>query len=376
MFALLGLGFLVLSTPNAWAELTEPLKVSPEELTTYQRAAAYSRAHRGLSMVVIKDGQVVFEDYADGHSANEAHNLYSGTKSFSCAIAVAAVEDKLLNLDEPVSQTITEWQADAQKSEITIRQLLTLTSGIETGPPNGLSLSALFSQALSYADSINTPMRHEPGTTFQYGAIPFQIFGEIMRRKLASSSETPRGYLERRILNPIGLKVDSWRTTADGNPKLYAGASLAAREWAKYGQLILNEGRWGDKQILNKGLLSECFNGTAANPGYGLTFWLPVKGGTNSEGKSADRAAARLRAGGAPDVVIKAAGVSGQKLYVIPSWNLIVVRQASRLPLWGWGFDDVGFLAPIFKQSAPNKTLQPTSLSPLRVARAASELGR
>lgn len=81
-----------------------------------------------------------------------------------------------------------------------------------------------------------------------------------------------------------------------------------------------------------------------------MTFWLPMGGGINSEGGRADNAAAQLKAIQAPDLIIKAAGAGGQKLYVIPSRNLVVVRQASRLPLWGRGYEDAGFLAPIFKQ--------------------------
>jgi CubicO group peptidase (beta-lactamase class C family) len=336
MLAVLGL-MLIESTSVAWAESTATFRA----LAAYQQAANYSRAHRGLSMVVMQDGHVVFENYADGHSANEAHNLYSGTKSFSCAIAVAAIQDKLLRFDEPVSRTITEWQTDAQKSAITIRQLLTLTSGIDAGKTGSTS---------TYAEAIAARMLHAPGTTFQYGPVPFQIFGEVMRRKLLASGEGPREYLTRRVLEPIGSHIDLWRSIEDGNIKMSTGAFLTARDWAKYGQLILDNGQWAGKQILDKEFLSECFHGTAVNPGYGVTFWLPGNGGTNSEGHSADRAAEKLKAIGAPDVIVKAAGVGGQKLYIIPSRNLVVVRQSSRLPLWGWGFEDAEFLAPIFKQ--------------------------
>ena len=353
-FVLTALGFiLVASTPITWAvtiKTASAASLSPKDLAAYQQAAAYSSAHRGLSMVVVKNGKIVFEDYAEGHSADEPHNLFSGTKSFSCAIAVAAAQDRLLSLDEPVSRTITEWQTDPQKSEITIRQLLSLTSGIDAGP-NGSILSHMFSSTPPYAESINAPLLHSPGTKFQYGAIPFQIFGELMQRKLNAIGETPRQYLTRRVLDPIGLKVDSWNTTKDGDAKLSAGAFLTAREWAKYGQLILNGGQWGNAEVLNGNFLSECFKGSPVNPGYGLTFWLPANGGINSEGGSAAKASEKLRAIHIPGPIVKAAGVGGQKLYVIPSENMVIVRQASRLPLWGWGFEDAEFLAPIFKQN-------------------------
>ena len=330
---------LVASLSSAWAESPRTLKTSPKELAAYQQAAAYSRMHRGVSMVVMKNGQIVFEDYAEGHSADEAHNLYSGTKSFSCAIAVAAIQDRLLSFDEPVAQTITEWQADPQKATITIRQLLTLTSGIDAGDTGSTP---------SYAKAVAAGMLHAPGTAFQYGPVPFQVFGELMRRKLTPTGETARDYLTRRVLTPIGSHIDTWRTTEDGYPKMSAGAFLTAREWAKYGQLMLDNGLWANKEILKKDILAECFQGTVVNPGYGVTFWLPVNGGIDSKGGSADPSAAELRAVGAPDVIIKAAGVGGQKLYVIPSMNLVIVRQALRLPLWGRGYQDAEFLAPIF----------------------------
>ncbi|MBI3525688.1 MAG: serine hydrolase [Betaproteobacteria bacterium] len=325
---------------TAWAA---PAKPSPEELAAYQQAAAYSREHRGLSMVVVKDGQIVFEDYPDGHSAQDANLIYSGTKSFSCAIAVAAIEDQLLSFDEPVAQTITEWQADTQKARITIRQLLSLTSGIDSG-------RGLVHRVPSYADAVMRPMLYPPGTVFQYGPAPFQVFGELMQRKLAARGESPREYLTRRVLSPIGLEVDSWKTGPDGKPRLSGGASMPAREWAKYGQLILNHGRWNGRQILDKDLLAECFRGAGTNPGYGITFWLPVAGGTNSKGHSADQSAAKFKAIGVSDPIIKAAGAGGQKLYIIPSRNLVVVRQASHLPLWGRGYEDAEFLSPILKQ--------------------------
>ncbi len=251
--------------------------LSAEELAGYRQAAAYSRAHRGLSMLIMKDGRIVFEDYPMGHPANEAHNLASGTKSFSCAIAVAAAQDKLLTLDEAVSKTVTEWQTDELKSQITIRQLLTLTSGMDAGEAGSIP---------TYAEAIEARMLHSPGTVFQYGPAPFQVFGELMRRKLAASGENARTYLERRVLQPMGVKVDSWRTGADGYPHMPAGARLTAREWVKYGQMILNGGQWEGRRILDKDLLSECFRGTEANPGYGLTFWLPLNAGTNSKGGS------------------------------------------------------------------------------------------
>ena len=130
----------------------------------------------------------------------EPHELASGTKSFSGVMAVCAVQDGLLKLDEKVADTLTEWQGDPRKSAVTIRQLLSLSSGIDGGE-NG--------SRPSIGGRWKWPrLLPEPGHNFSYGPIPFQIIGEVMKRKLATKGETVEGYLKRgEFLDPIGLKV-------------------------------------------------------------------------------------------------------------------------------------------------------------------------
>ena len=100
-------------------------KVTPAQCDA---AAAYSTAHRGLAVLVLEDGKPVCEKYATG-DATTANELWSGTKSFVGIMAAAAVQDGLLTLDERAADTITEWKDDPRKSTITLRQLLTHTSG-------------------------------------------------------------------------------------------------------------------------------------------------------------------------------------------------------------------------------------------------------
>lgn len=318
------------------------------EQDRYQLAAEYSKTINGRSVLVLKGGQIVFEQYHNGHSADTPHRLASGTKSFAGAMAVAAIADGLLKLDEPVAETITEWRSDARKAKITIRQLLSLTSGLEPGT-NG--------RPPSYARAIEAAALHDPGSRFAYGPAPFQIFGEVMRRKLAASGrkEDPLQYLERRIFNPIGLKYARWTRAADGNPQLPAGAFLTAREWAKFGLLVMNKGKWEGRQIIPAKLLAECFNGSQANPAYGLTFWLnrPGLGAQASEpGETAQnnrrrQSGAGIYLGGLRDLVM-AAGAGKQRLYIIPSRDLVIVRQGE-----GGPFDDAQFLARLLDGREP-----------------------
>lgn len=269
--------------------------------SAFQAAADYLRSCNGHALLVYREGRLVFEDYFNGHTREQPHRLASGTKSFVGVLAVMAVEDGLLQLDEKVSATLTEWQADPRKSRITIRQLLSLTSGVAGGEIGDVPS---YREAVKLAEA-----KFPPGEKFQYGPVPFQCFGELLRRKLVSRKETVEGYLKRRLLGPIGLKVLVWREDAEGNPQLPSGALLTAREWAKFGLLVLNRGAWEGRQLVSEKLLAECFHGTSAHPTYGLTFWL----------NAADER---------PRDLVMAAGAGKQKLYIVPSQQLLVVQFA------------------------------------------------
>lgn len=311
----------------------------PTAAAHHKLAAAYNADHDGVSLLVQVDGKVVFEDYPNGGDAAAAHELASGTKSFWGLAAVAAAKDGLLDLDEKVATTIEEWKDDPKKSGITIRQLLTLTSGLGGGsigrPP-------------AYKDALDTETKAEPGEKFQYGPSPYQVFGEVLRRKLASKNEGPLDYLKRRILDPIGLEYASWRRGSDKQPHLPSGASLTARQWIKLGELVRLRGVHGDKAILDPDLLDECFVGTKANPCYGLTWWLarPIDPELR---KSIPllRRSTDLEPGknGVPDDLVMAAGAGDQRLYVSRSLKLVVVRQTGRVLSLKRGFSDQDFLS-------------------------------
>ncbi|MCI0491420.1 MAG: beta-lactamase family protein, partial [Planctomycetes bacterium] len=168
----------------------------------FAAAAGYLEERNGHALLIYHRGKLIHEQYFNGHSADKAHRLASGTKSFWGPLAIAAQQDGLLTLDEKVADTITEWKDDPRKSQITIRQLLSLTSGIEGGandaPP-------------PYAEAVKIAVsKAAPGKVFSYGPIPFQCFGELLRRKLQPKNETVAGYLRRRILDPIGMNVAFW----------------------------------------------------------------------------------------------------------------------------------------------------------------------
>lgn len=251
-------------------------------------ALEYVRKHALHALVIERGGRIVAEEYGEGYDGETAHPLYSGAKSFWGVAALAAERDGILELDERVADTFAEWDEDEWKARVTLRQLLNLTSGIGFG---GLGLAVPI-----YAKALAVDLKNEPGTRFTYGGIPLQVFGAVFAHKLGSLDLTPHAYLRQRILDPIGMRIAHWRELSDGTNPLPTGAFVAAREWLKYGRFVCEHHRE----------LAQCFQGSSANPKYGLGFWL---GAAN-----------------APADLVYASGAAGQALYVVPSLRLVIVH--------------------------------------------------
>src|SRR2546421_4637809 len=235
--------------------------------TDCARAAKYSESKRGVAMLVLQSGQTIFEHYANGGSARERWPIFSGTKSFWGVAALAATRDGLFKLDDPVSDTITEWKSDPRKSQITIGQLLSQTDGVE-----GASRLQRASVRGRNTMAVRLPRVAAPGSSFIYGPSHLQIFSELLRRKLRGRSVI--SYFEAHVANRLGLHDLKYKKDARGNPLPATGFELTAREWARLGELVLGDGNYDRRQIASSTQLREAFAGSPVNPAYGLTFWL------------------------------------------------------------------------------------------------------
>lgn len=256
-------------------------------------AAEYHLRHKPQALLITEGGETVLERYDGGFSPDDAHALYSGTKSFWGIAALLAQQERLLSLDEPV------WRG------ATIRELLSLTAGVPFG--------GLGSAVPTYEKALAAEQRNAPGTTFTYGGIPLQIFGAIFAERLKPLRMTPHDYLRERILLPNGIKIASWRTLKDGTHPLPTGASLTAGNWARYGSFVARE----------RARFTQAFTGSQANARYGLAWWLAPAA--------------------APADLVYASGSGGQAMYVLPSQGTVIVRFAN-----GGSFNHQAFLKRLF----------------------------
>jgi CubicO group peptidase (beta-lactamase class C family) len=303
-----------------------------------KEACDYSATVEGVSCLVTVDGKIVHETYVGQGAADKAWGLASGTKSFSGVAAAAAVQDGLFKLDDPVADILIEWRADGRK-DVTIRQLLSLTSGIKTSAPGWGTLK------IDFAEAIAMPLEHPPGTKYAYGQAPYQIFAAMMERKLGG--EKYLAYLQRRYLDALGIKL-IMRQPWSGDLSWGGGGSLNARDWAKFGEFVRLGGKWNGKQLVDAAALAECFKGSSVHGGYGLTWWLkPPKGATVPLSGTTENATDFYR-GGADALPVSqvwmAAGAGKQRMIILPERNLVAVRQSSKMLLGERsGFSDVEF---------------------------------
>jgi len=295
-------------------------------------AAEYSARHRGVSFLAIQDRRTLLEQ-----NAKTPHKIYSGTKAFWDLAALAAAEDGLLRLDERVADIVTSWRSDPRKAQVTIRQLLDFDSGLEP---------QFFLHETQSGDRDAAAMRArmvaEPGRAFIYGPAALQVFHQALKEKLRGDS--PTHYLERRVLHRLGLGSQRYLTDRAGNPLLASGWILSVRQWGKLGQLVLANGR----PVVSPNSLQQCWRGTAANRAFSFGWWNNRAAPNGREfdfeqmlfpkWQSQDwRDACLCR--DAPADLVACIGSEGQRLYVIPSLQLIVVRQAN-----GGSFSDAHFL--------------------------------
>lgn len=357
--ALLALCALVVPASALSADTDAPAGADSQHQAAdrFRDAAAYSKGHKGSAVVVMSGGKILYEVYDGKGGADQPQRLASGTKSFWGVLAMAAVEDGLFTLDEPVAETLTEWRGDPNKSRILVRHLLDFTSGLEPA-------TALLRGRPKFDDKfkrvLGVPGVDVPGGSFAYGPSHLAAFGVFLQRKLraAGRPDDPVAYLKQRVLEPIGMRIGRWTRDAAGNPVMFAGAFVAPREWIKLGALLNQGGRWGDRQIIERSLLMQVFQGSVANPSYGLTLWLnrEYRGGQGhavADGNAARRSANSddgLISRTAPRDLAMAAGSGKQRLYIIPSLDLVIVRQGESK---GSGWSDAAFLARALSSQAP-----------------------
>lgn len=304
---------IMAAAPRVWQEhpqynqipLTDTLQ---KELDDYQTAA----------FIVIKNNQLLSENYYNGYAQNSLTNSFSMAKSITTMLLGKAIEQGYIKgLDQKITDFLPEYKNDPYGKRCTIGDLSAMTSGYDWDEdyyfPINPTAKAYYGTEIEQ-QMLSRKFVRRPGGAFTYQSGDTQLLGIILKRALNGKSLST--YLQEEFWQPMGMELDAqWsKDQADGMEKTYCCFNSNARDFAKLGQLLLNKGHWYGQQILSPEFVETMITPNAkAFPNskdhvYGYSIWTDNQHTT-------------------PFYAML--GHLGQRIIVVPSEDLVIVRLGS-----------------------------------------------
>lgn len=262
-----------------------------------------------FAFMVLYQGGVVCEHYDKGISADTKLLGWSMAKSFVNALVGIMVKDSLVSIHTPMA--IPEWQDDHRKA-ITLNDLMQMQSGLEWNEDYGnrsdVNIMLHKEQDMGFF-ALNKPLEHQPGTHWQYSSGATNIVMRYLRGLFPSDKEF-LSYIRTRLFAPLGIRNPVFEQDMSGTPVGSSYLYLTAGDYARFGQMYLDDGIAGGERILPEGWVEYTRTPAAASQNrYGAFFWL------NRSHKLTD----------VPDDMFWCDGHDGQQIYIVPSRQLVVV---------------------------------------------------
>ncbi|MEQ8692976.1 MAG: serine hydrolase [Pseudomonadales bacterium] len=255
------------------------------------------------SAMLVLDGYIIGERYGANRNADSLGTSWSVAKSFySAAIGVAIAEGWIQGLDQPASDFLTEWLGTA-KEPITIGQLLQMRGGFAAD-------TSIFFSDDHTAFALDFPLTRTPGTSFTYSNPTSQLFEPLLLRATGLDAHT---YLRQTVLTPIGIDTNTvgmWFDRTGANPLTYMGLDMTPAQMARFGLLYARDGEWDGQQVLPADYVQASL--TAQSPSYGYQWWVLNQAYFGAP---------------VPIEVVAAWGLDGQKIYVWPATDVVLVVQ-------------------------------------------------
>ena len=302
---------------------------------------------RTQAVVVMQHGRIVGERYAPTITSDTRLLGWSMTKGVMNALVGILVRDGRLSLDEPVR--LPEWSAAGDpRGAITMRHLLHMSSGLRLNEVMTSLRSDVIRMLLANDDMAafvaSRDLMATPGSHWAYASGTSVIIARVIRNVIGNDTAYVR-FPRDALFDRIGMTSAVIETDASGT---FVGSSLmyaTARDWARFGQLYLNDGMWNGERILPEGWVQ--FTRVPApadsNRSYGAHFWLGVP---SDPGEPASALT---------DGALQAAGHEGQYVTIIPSHDAVIVRLGRTR--YGDAWDQAGFVREVIsKLNAPPGT--------------------
>lgn len=273
--------------------------------TAIQPLKDYLLQKHSKSFMILVNGRIVMEEYFDGHTASTTWPWNSAGKTLVTASTGIAQQEGLVNINTKVSQYLGAGWTSApllKENLITLRHLLTMTSGLN--------------DSTNLVTTGNLTYMADAGTRWSY----HNVFQKLMDVVAAASGQNFETYFNAKIKSKLGM---------DGfwdNGIIFKIYNSNTRSMARFGILALNKGKWENEQVLNENFFNESINTSQTiNPSYGYLWWLNGKSSSMLPG--AQTVYPGTLVPNAPADMYSAMGAEDQRIYVIPSKKMVVIRM-------------------------------------------------
>ena len=308
------------SQPKELKDGWKTSNLKSQNIDTIRIYHLFNQAQKGPnklhSILLIKNNQIIIEEYFNGHSANKQHDLRSVTKSIRSILMGIAIDKGCIDhVDDPISKYIKSpvpiKNLDKRKDKITIRHLLTMSTGLDCNDWDKKSKGQedkVYKKKDWLQYTLDLPMVNEPGTVSNYCSMGAIMISEIISQ---ASGMTIDNFAEKYLFKPLGIDNVSWGHTSNkenipSGKRLY----MTSRDMAKIGQLILKYGKWNKKQVVSEKWIEESTSPKTkiTEIDYGYLWWnIPFK------------------ANGKMFVFKTATGNGGQYIMVLPELDMVAI---------------------------------------------------
>ena len=315
--------------PLAEAAADDPRRLGLAPLVAAAFGEPADDMQRGTrAVVILHRGELVAEEYAPGFDADMPLSGWSMAKSVVHALTGILLAEGTVTLDDGVPG----WSdADDQRRDITLRHLLQMTPGLafeeDYTSPLGDPIRMLFGEPSAPEFVRDKPMAHAPGDGWTYTSGTTNLLVWVLREAI-DDDERWAAFPGDALFRPLGMRSAVMETDAKGN---FIGSSFmfaTARDWARFGLLYLQDGRWQGERLLPEGWVDFAREPAPHAPedSYGAHFWL-----NRGDPDSGERPWPAL-----PEDTYAASGYQGQEVVIVPSAELVVVRLGLSRPREAW----------------------------------------
>jgi CubicO group peptidase (beta-lactamase class C family) len=274
---------------------------------------AFKQVDGALSIIVARDGEIVAEEFTNynNYGPDSIKNVMSITKSFTALLIGLAIDKGYIeNINDHISKYLTGIVTfpDTVKANITIEQLLKMSFGHSW---NGTSSSSLYNSWINSADQLqyilDLPLDNPPGTVFNYSDGASHLLSVIITR---ATGQNTVDFAKENLFDPLEISKFAWTKDHEGYPIGAAGLQIKPRDMIKFGNLILNRGKYNGIQVVPESWIDTMTttkistnNNIPFGPEYGYQIWIGSANGHKH---------------------IFAMGWGGQFIFIVPDYNLVV----------------------------------------------------